>query len=128
MSRFSTLTAATLLLVAAACDRSPSGPAVVPAETFVGTWRSISPQQEHLRLTVTSLSSLPGGLAARLTFSGVAWEGPARIDADSLVMDMTSSSQSGAAVIAHAQADGSLRVRAGSDLTAPLILTFVRGE
>jgi hypothetical protein len=128
MPRLAVLTAATLLVIAAACDRSPSGPVAVPAETFVGAWRSTTPQYEHMRLTVTSLSSQPGGLGVRLTFSGVAWEGPARIEADSLVMDMTTSSQSGAAVIAHPQADGSLRVRAQSDVSQPLSLTFVRGE
>jgi hypothetical protein len=126
MSRFIALTAFTLLFAAAACDRSPSGPAPVAAETFVGTWRATTAHYEHLRLTVVSLSSRPGGLGARLTLSGVVWEGPARIEADSLVMDMTTSSQSGAAMIAHAQADGSLRVRAKSDVSEPLSLTFVR--
>ncbi|MFN8582664.1 MAG: hypothetical protein U0163_17020 [Gemmatimonadaceae bacterium] len=48
----------------------------------------MTPSLEFLGLSVSSKSSEMGVLGARLTFSGVAWEGGGRIDGDSLVASM----------------------------------------
>ena len=73
------------------------GCAVGPAETtfkasspaaFAGAWRYVTPSLEFIGLSVTSKSSEMGVLGARLTFSGVAWEGGGRIEGDSLVSAM----------------------------------------
>jgi hypothetical protein len=84
--------------VAAGCSTGTTGPAeasppgtVVKApspEAFAGTWRSVTPSLEFIGLSVASKSSEMGVLAARLTFSGVAWEGSGRIEGDSLVANM----------------------------------------
>jgi len=63
---------------------NPSSP-----EAFAGAWRSVTPSLEFIGLSVISTSSEMGVPGARLTFSGVAWEGGGRIDGDSLVADMT---------------------------------------
>lgn len=110
-------------LVAFACS-DPVKPE--PAARFTGTWRAVTAPYEHLRLTVTELPHLQDGLSVRLTFSGVAWEGPGRIEADSLIMDMSTAAVSGAKVVAHPADDGALRVNVASDTAAPLELTFVR--
>src|SRR6185369_2390527 len=80
----------TFALTAAACSGGPSETArkAESAETFAGTWRSVTPSLEFVRLVVVSKSSEVGALGGRLTFSGVAWEGSGRIDSDSLVMEM----------------------------------------
>ena len=120
---------AALLMSAAACSRTPSeNTALVPPERFTGSWRSTTPPYEHLRLTAQPLSGFANVLSMRLSFSGVRWEGPGRIEGDSLVMDATTSSQYGAAVIAHPAEGGALRVRVFAAAAQPLTLTFVRGE
>ena len=57
-------------------------------DMFAGAWRSVTPPMEFIRLTVSSLSSQQGVFGARMTFSGVAWEGTGRIEGDSLRLDM----------------------------------------
>jgi hypothetical protein len=57
--------------------------------TFAGEWRSVTPSLEFIGLSVSSKSSEAGALAARLTFSGVYWDGGGRIQGDSLVASMT---------------------------------------
>ena len=110
-------------LASFACSESVTP---LPAERFTGTWRSISAPYEHLRLRVLENATLAGRLQVRLTFSGVAWEGPGRIEADSLIMDVTTAAVSGAKVIAHRTPSGSLSVDVASDTAAPLKLTFIR--
>jgi hypothetical protein len=117
--------AAVMALSLSACSE-PVRP--LPAATFTGHWRSVTANYEHLRLTVTQNAALNDGLHVRLTFSGVAWEGPGRIEADSLVMDITTAAISGAKVIAHPAADSALRVHVESSAASPLTLTFVRDQ
>lgn len=116
---------AALIVPFLAC-REPT--ATVSAERFTGSWRSVTAPNEHLRLTIAR-SLVPGVmLSARITFSGVAWEGPARIEGDSLIMDLTTAAVSGATVIAHPGDNGALRVRVESNTAAPILATFVRQE
>src|SRR6187402_293799 len=84
----------TLLCATIGCTDGSSGPAETAPKTstpeaFAGAWRSVTPSLEFIGLSVTSKSSEMGVLAARLTFSGVAWDGDGRIEGDSLVANMT---------------------------------------
>src|SRR6185503_16914864 len=83
-----------------------------PPSTFAGMWRSVTPGLEFIRLSVHSKSSDEGVLAARLTFSGVAWEGGGRIAGDSLVtiMAITGTTASGV-MVARAGDAQTLRVQ-----------------
>jgi hypothetical protein len=126
MSRRIAVVAAALLISAAACSREPTAP--VPPETFTGSWRSVTAPYEHLRLKVDPPSTVTGAMHLRITFSGVAWEGASRIEGDSLIMDVSTSSQYGAKVVAHPAEGGSLRVQVGSSVTGPMTAIFVRGE
>lgn len=114
---------ALMVLVSFACTEpvTPASPA-----TFTGAWRSVTTPYEHLRLTVSELPAMEGRLHVRLTFSGVAWEGAGRIEADSLILDVTTAAVSGALMIAHPADTGALRVNISSDTASPLELTFVR--
>lgn len=115
---------------------TPTKPAVgaVSADAFAGTWRCVTPSLEFIGLSVVSKSSQQGVLGARLTFSGVYWEGSGRIDADSLVANMTvvGASAPGAVLVARARDSLTLRVQmqrvTGAPPAAPLDLTFVRDE
>ena len=100
----------------------------VSLDTFVGTWRSVTPSMEFIRLTVHSKSSQMDVLGARLTFSGVFWEGNGRIEGDSLVADMAiaHATTPTAVLIAHAREAPTLRVKLGYATGEPLVLTFVR--
>ncbi len=98
--------------------------------TFAGVWRSVTPSLEFMRLSVHSKSSEAGVLAARLTFSGVAWEGGGRIEGDSLVAHMT---VAGGAVpigviVVRARDAQTLRVEMRPAAAAPTDLTFVRDD
>ena len=98
------------------------------ASTFVGTWRSVTPSLEFIRLSVESKSSEFGVLAARLTFSGVAWDGSGRIEGDSYVASMTmlgASSATGVMTVRARDAQ-TLRVQMRATSPEPLELTFVR--
>ncbi len=114
------------------CASGPAAPQVQPtsADAFAGAWRSVTPSLEFMRLTVASTSSERGGLAARLTFSGVAWEGGGRIAGDSLVLDMamTGSITPTGVMVAHATDARTLRVRLSPQGGVPLHLTFVRDD
>jgi hypothetical protein len=115
---------------------TPTKPAAagVSADAFAGTWRCVTPSLEFIGLTVVSKSSQQGVLGARLTLSGVYWEGSGRIDADSLVASMTvvGASAPGAVLVARARDALTLRVQmqrvAGAAPAAPLDLTFVRDD
>jgi hypothetical protein len=98
------------------------------ASTFAGTWRSVTPSTEFIRLSVESKSSEFGVLAARLTFSGVAWDGSGRIEGDSYVASMTmlGASTATGVMTARARDAQTLRVQLRSGSPEPLELTFVR--
>ena len=113
----------------AACSSGGSEPVVRAShELFAGEWRSVTPSLEILRLTVQSTSSERDLLAARLTFSGVYWEGSGRIAGDSLVLRMTVLGQ-GADVrtmVARRAWNGSLRLVGESTTASPFTVDFVR--
>lgn len=112
------------------CSDSPAEtalPALSP-DAFAGAWRSVTPSVEFIRLSVHSKSSEMGVLGARLTFSGVVWEGGGRIEGDSLVVDMTMAgiSTSSGVLVAHTLEAGTLRVRLRASNAAVTDLRFVR--
>jgi hypothetical protein len=115
-----------------ACASGPSAPraSATSPETFAGAWRSVTSSLEFVRLTVASASSERGLLAARLTFSGVAWEGGGRIVGDSLVLDMSmpGSITPTGVMVAHSTETRTLRVRLSPQGGVPLHLTFVRDD
>ena len=132
---------ATALCAATACSSGTSDPEVVDEavaappvspEAFAGVWRSTTPSLEFVRLSVDSKSSEQGVLAARLTFSGVAWEGAGRIHGDSLVASMTPGMATSPARVIVARADdaGTLQVemRATAGTAPQLTLAFVRND
>jgi hypothetical protein len=126
-----------LLSVVAGCSRtsepvSAASPPEIVSEapspsTFAGAWRSVTPGLEFIRLSVHSKSSEEGVLAARLTFSGVAWEGGGRIVGDSLVtiMAVVGTTASGVMVARAADAQ-TLRVQMRPTSGAVTDLMFVR--
>jgi hypothetical protein len=107
---------------------SPS-PTVLP-ETFAGAWQSVTPSLEFVRLSVSSKSSQQGVLGARLTLSGLAWEGSGRIEGDSLVLTMGLAgveAPSGAMVV-RASATGTLRAQLRPSAGQTTDLSFVRQD
>ena len=103
-------------------------PPTASADTFAGSWRSVTPPVEFIRLTIASKSSEQGALAARLTLSGMAWEGSGRIAGDSLAISMVSagSTQPTGVIVVRAGAGGSLSVHMRPASAAPTELTLVR--
>ena len=98
-------------------------------DVFAGSWQSTTPSLEFVRLSITSLSSEQGALGARLTFSGVAWEGRGRIDGDSLVISVAliGSTQPSGTLVARIREGQSLLARLRTDgASSPLDLTLVR--
>jgi hypothetical protein len=98
------------------------------ADAFAGSWRSVTPSYEFIRLTVASKSSEMGALGARLTLSGVAWDGSGRITGDSLVMSMSTagSSQPTGVLVVRVRAGETLSAQMRPASAAPLDLTLVR--
>jgi hypothetical protein len=94
----------------------------------VGEWRSVTPQLEFVRLTVHSKSSEQGALAARLTFSGVYWEGSGRIDDDSLILSMTIAGDpnAGRTVVARIEGGDTLQAQLRPSAGSEMAITFVR--
>ena len=123
------MTVATCTTIACSSS-SPAAPVAEAAspDIFAGAWRSVTSSLEFMRLTVASTSSERGALAARLTFSGVAWEGGGRIVGDSLVLDMAmpGSITPTGVMVAHSTDAQTLRVRLSPQGGVPLNLTFVR--
>ena len=96
--------------------------------TFAGAWRSVTPGLEFIGLSVYSKSSEQGVLAARLTFSGVAWEGGGRIQGDSLVtmMAIIGTTTPSGVMVARARDAQTLHVQMRPMAGAVTDLTFVR--
>jgi hypothetical protein len=134
------MSAVVVLCVAAGCSGSttpesegapPASVSGVPsASTFTGTWRSVTPPLEFIRLTVTSKSSENDVLAARMTLSGVAWEGSGRIQGDAFVANMVISGSSSASnvLVARATDARTLRVQMRPANGPTTDLTFVRDD
>ena len=122
--------AAVAMCLTLGCASGPTESALEPTapESFVGSWRSVTPSLEFIRLSVASKASEMGVLAARLTLSGVAWEGAGRTDGDSLIANMTVGGvgAAGSVIVAHAPDARTLRVRMRPTTGAATELTFVR--
>jgi hypothetical protein len=121
------------LCVLMACSSSTKSVEVRGASVndFAGAWKSVTPPVEFIRLTLVSLSSQEGVIGARMTFSGVAWEGSGRIEGDSLRIDMTmaGSSTSVGSVVIHSTDAQTIRVQTRPALVSSqsaLDLTLVR--
>ena len=110
------------------CGSSLVGPDAQLPDAFAGSWRSITPSFEFLRLSVFTSSGETCGVAARLTFSGVAWEGSGQISGDSVVFQMSTvgSAAPTGSVVAHSPDARTLRVQVRPASAAPMDLTFVR--
>lgn len=122
----------TLLCATIGCSAGPAETALRASspDAFAGAWRSVTPSFEFIGLSVNSKSSEPGVLAARLTFSGVAWEGGGRLEGDSLVagMAVVGTPTVSGVIVAHARGAQTLRVQFRPAAAAPLDLTFVRQD
>ena len=112
-----------------ASQTTPKTASQVPsASTFAGVWRSVTPGAEFVRLSVSSTSVEQGLLAARLAFSGIAWEGSGRIQGDSLLTTMAiiGTTAPGGVMVARAPDAHTLRVQMRPTAGAVTDLTFVR--
>lgn len=122
------------LCIATGCSGGTTKPVlpVSPPEDFAGTWRSVTPSLEFIRLSVSSKSSEMGVLAARLTLSGIAWEGSGRIDGDSLVANMSipgsAAPMPGSVMVARARDAHTLLVEMRPTSGPKTDLTFVRED
>ena len=119
-----------MLCATSACSAGPAETTFTASspDAFTGAWRSVTPSLEFVGLSVNAMSSEMGVLGARLTFSGVYWDGSGRIAGDSLVANVTGDgarTESGV-IVAHARDARTLRVQFRSAAAAPLDLTFVR--
>ena len=137
MNRWVSVMVATF--AATGCSRGTSEPAaqtsppetvsqLPSAATFAGQWRSVTPSLEFIGLSVSSKSSEAGALAARLTFSGVYWDGGGRIQGDSLVANMTvvGATEPTSVLVARALDAKTLRVQLRPAAGSVSELTFVR--
>ncbi|MEP6494780.1 MAG: hypothetical protein ABJF01_18990 [bacterium] len=109
-------------------DAAKIPPEASSPDAFVGAWQSVTPSYDFIRLSVYSKSSEMGVFAARLTLSGVAWEGSGRIDGDSLVANMAvaGGTQFAGRIVMRAHDARTLKMRlAGSP---PIDLTLVRED
>jgi hypothetical protein len=137
MNRTPRWISAATLCTSIACSAGPAESVVPPSspepqaaapDAFVGTWRSVTPSLEFIGLFVTSKSSEMGVLGARLTFSGVAWEGSGRIEGDSLVANLTipGTATARSVIVVHARDAQSLRATFRPEAAALTDLTFAR--
>jgi hypothetical protein len=123
-----------LVATVAACTVIRCGSAFIGPESqplpdaFAGSWRSVTPSFEFVRLSVFATTSGTCDIAARITFSGVAWEGSGQVAGDSLVMQMSAvgSATPKRTVVAHAGDERTLRVEMRPESGTPLDLIFVR--
>jgi len=115
---------------ASAADPTSSRPSSIASSpaAFAGVWRSVTPTLEFLRLSVSSTSSEFGVMAARLTFSGVAWDGRGRISGDSLVIPMTAAGtdQATGTIIVRVGGGQALSVDVRPASASRTLVTFVR--
>jgi hypothetical protein len=123
-----------LALAVAACTTIRCGSGFIGPEShaafpdaFAGSWRSVTPSFLFVRFSVTSTSGETCGVVARLTFSGVAWEGSGEVAGDSLVLRMTNagSAEPTGTIVVHPSESRTLRVQVRPESAAPLDLTFV---
>jgi hypothetical protein len=124
-----------LVSAVAACTVIRCGSGFVSPESqvpdaFAGAWRSVTPSFLFVRLSFSSNSSEACGVVARLTFSGVAWEGSGRIAGDSLVLRMSNAGSAvpTATVVVHSTDPRTLGVQVRPESGTPLDLTFVRDD
>jgi hypothetical protein len=120
---------AVLALVLMGCAK-PTPTATFPSpERFIGEWSSITPGREFIGLTISSLSVRPGGLGARLTFSGVAWEGSGSIDQDAFraTMSVSTTSSYVKLLVVRSAAPDTLRAEFG-DGSSSEDLTLIRAK
>jgi hypothetical protein len=114
----------------ACASGSTEAVSVAPSpDAFAGSWQATTPSLEFVRLSISSLSSEQGAFGARLTFSGVAWEGRGRIDGDSLVahVALIGSTQPSGLLVMKVREGQSLAARLRTDAApAALELAFVR--
>jgi hypothetical protein len=108
---------------------APESQAALP-DAFAGTWRSVTPSFEFIRLSVFSTSGETCGVAARLTFSGVAWEGGGRIVGDSLVLRMSTAGSAvpTGTVVVHPSDARMVRAQVRPESGATMDLAFVRED
>ena len=109
------------------CGTNFVGPDALVPDAFAGSWRSVTPSFLFVRLSFSSSSTETCGVVARITFSGVAWEGSGRITGDSVVLRMSNAGTAvPAGTIAVRPADArTLRVQVRPVSAAPTDLTFV---
>ena len=121
-----------LLATVQACENKVGSEVVhvTQLDEFTGTWRSITASTEFVRLTVHPLSREPATLGARLTFSGVYWEGAGRIHGDSLVVPVAvvGSSTPNATLVAYFSDSGVMNTELRRSSSEPLRLSFVRDD
>ena len=124
--------AAVAMWLTLGCANGPTESATrfATPETFVGTWRSVTPSLEFVGLSVQSKSSQMGVLGVRLTYSGLAFDGNGRVEGSSLVADLVTAgtAQPGGVLVARVRDGGMLRVERRWDVSAPAAQTidFVR--
>ena len=129
MIRWMPLTIALCAMMGCSSSRPTENAARISSpDEFAGSWRSVTPSLEFIRLSVQSLSVQQGALGARLTLSGVAWEGSGRIDGDSLVTNMaiTGASQTSAVMVARSRGRDTLTVAMRASGATPFALMLVR--
>ena len=139
MNRSMSVLVGAIMAVAGCADNStdpaaespiPRSTATIPtASDFAGVWRATSPHPDFIRLTVASKSSEQGALAARLTFSGIYWEGSGRIEGDAFVANMATPgvTSSNRVLTARVSDAGTLRVTMrATDGSSSTEFTFVR--
>lgn len=124
------LTIAFALGVAAGCSGTTAEPvaSLATTESFAGEWRSVTPSMEFARLSLQAGSSERDALATRLTFSGVAWDGRAQVDGDSLVASLAiaGAASSSGLLVGRLHEGDTLRTEMRAAGGLPLELTFVR--
>ena len=116
-------------LLACASGSTEAVPVAPGPDAFAGRWQSTTPSLEFVRLSIASLSSDRGAFGARLTFSGVAWEGRGRIEGDSLVVPVAlpGATQPSGVLVAKVREGQGLVARLRADgAPSPLDITLVR--
>ena len=117
------------LCLATACAGGVTETRTSPlTSNFTGSWASVTPSLEFVRLSVVSRSDQPGVLGAHVTFSGTAWDGTGRIEGDSLLLQMTptGSAQPIGSLVARATDAETLSVVVRTGSVSPIVLTLKR--